>query len=406
MNHFQLLSNTNDGTHKSFLLQCFANASEVWIATAFLKNSGLDLLLPAIKKHINAGKAIQIITGQNFGLTEPKALETLHDLFVTKLKASLFLDKADDKQKVFHPKLFLFQQYDKGIIVSGSANITSGGLSNNEEFSIAVEVPISSHQWKTALEYFTKITSDKNADLVSKVIIKRYEQFYEDQKKARQKQKVSPDKKSSEYGFDYSRLRARLKEYRNEAYSKNINERIKDYKKAKLLLDEIADKNNLQQQRFEEIIDDLVSKKGAYGLWRSGSLYRHRFSVYKCKNQFRDLVKSIKDNQKLNASKVFEEGKRLVGHIRGARINYVAEIMMTYQPERFANLNSNPIRVLDEEAGVYFKSHSSSFNGEDYEEYCGVVLEICDKLHLKNMLEADSFFNDIYWRLKEEEKLK
>jgi HKD family nuclease len=406
MSEVQLISNTTKSNHKDYLLHCFANADEVFIATAFLKSSGLELLLPAIKKHINANKTIQIITGQNFGLTEPKALKTLHDIFEGKLKADLFLDKAEDKQKVFHPKLFLFRQGSNGIIVSGSANITSGGLINNEEFSVSVEVTISSPKWKAAQDYFAWITNSKNADLVSKVIINRYEQFYEEQKKTRQKQKVSPDKKSSEYGFDYSKLIKRLKEYRNKKYLDNLNERIKDYKEAKLLLDEIASSNNLPQKRFEEIIDDLVSKKGVYGLWRSGSLYRHRFDVYECKNEFRQLVKSIKENQHLAASKVFSEGKRLVKSVRGAAINYVAEIMMTYQPDRFANLNSNPINVLKKEAGVYFKSHSSSFNGEDYEEYCGVVLEICTKLKLENMLEADSFFNDIYWELKKEGKVK
>ncbi len=73
---------------------------------------------------------------------------------------------------------------------------------------------------------------------------------------------------------------------------------------------------------------------------------------------------------------------------------------MTYQPKRFANLNSNPITVLDEEAGVYFKSHSSSFNGNDYEEYCSLINEIAMRLELKNMLEVDSFFNEIVWEIK------
>lgn len=405
MSAVQSIYNIVEPGHKNHLLQCFDKAEEVWIATAFLKMSGLDLLLPAIKRHCNAGKQIQIITGQNFGLTEPKALKLLHDFFDHKIHAKLFLDKAEDKQKVFHPKLFLFRHGDKGIIVSGSANITSGGLVSNEEFSVSIEIAVSNPQWKSALDYFDCITGKEKSDLVSKVIIKRYEQFYEEQKKAREKQKVSPDKKSSEYSFDYSKLKERLKKYRNEEYLQNLNERIYDYKVARQLLDEIANTDNLSHSRFKEIIDNLVGKKGASGLWRSGSLYRHRFDVHECQKEFKNLVQTIKDKQMLAASKVFEEGKKLVNSVRGAAINYVAEIMMTYQPGRFANLNSNPIKVLDNEAGVYFKSHSSSFNGDDYEEYCGVVLEICNELHLKDMLEADSFFNDIYWALKKEGNL-
>ena len=70
---------------------------------------------------------------------------------------------------------------------------------------------------------------------------------------------------------------------------------------------------------------------------------------------------------------------------------------MTYQPDRFANLNLNPITVLKEEAGVFYKATSDSFNGDDYEEYCEVINEICQELGLKNMLEADSFINEVYW---------
>lgn len=406
MNAVQILSNTTKPNHKDYLLQCFSVAEEVWIATAFLKTSGLDLLLPLIKKHINNNKPIQIITGQNFGLTEPKALRVLHDLFEKKINANLYLDKAEDKQKVFHPKLFVFRTGNKGRIVSGSANITNGGLTGNEEFSICIETPVTSAEWTSTINYFNQITDSNNADLVSLVVIKRYEQFYNEQKDIRAKQKSVPDKKSSEYSFDYTKLKERLKDYRNDDYKSDLAERTSDYKQAKTLLNEIADSNQLSQKRFEEIIDTLVGQAGEWGLWRSGSLLRLRHKVYACKKEFQKLVQFIKENQQLPAGKIFTKAKLLVDAIKGARINYVAEIMMTYQPERFANLNSNPIKVLKEEAGVYFKSHSSSFNGDDYEEYCKVVKEICKKLHLRDMLEADSFFNEVYWELKRSGKLK
>jgi len=406
MTGLKLLSNATNPNHKQYLLQCFANADEVWIATAFLKNSGLELLIPAIRKHVTASKPIKIITGQNFGLTEPQALRVLHDLFIDKIAANLYLDRAEEKQVVFHPKLFAFRTANTGIIVCGSANITNGGLIGNEEFSVSSETDTSSPEWREVITYFTKITDTKKADLVSLLVINRYEQFYNEQKKVRTKQKSAPDKKASVYTFDYTKLKERLKDYRNNDYRQILKERINDYIKARHLLDEIADSSRMSQRRFEDIIDTLVGKAGVSGLWRSGSLLRLRHEVYRCKTEFRTLVKCIKDNQQQPASKVFSNAKILVSDIDGARINYVAEMMMTYQPDRFANLNSNPINVLKKEAGVYFKSHSNSFNGEDYAEYCNVVLEICKQLKLKNMLEADSFFNNIYWKLKKDGRLR
>jgi hypothetical protein len=63
-------------------------------------------------------------------------------------------------------------------------------------------------------------------------------------------------------------------------------------------------------------------------------------------------------------------------------------------------MNKNPITVLRREGGVNIKASSSSYSGSDYKEYCNLIKEISLKLELQNMLEADSFFNEIYWKIK------
>ena len=69
--------------------------------------------------------------------------------------------------------------------------------------------------------------------------------------------------------------------------------------------------------------------------------------------------------------------KEMVKNVNGAAVNYVTEIMMTYNSVDFANINRNPITVLKEEGGVKIKAHSSSYKGVDYSEYCDLVKEIC-----------------------------
>lgn len=399
MSTIKLVSNCTETNHLSILKKLFKEADEIWLATAFFKMSGLNLLLPLIKKHIKKDLDITIIAGQNFGLTEPEALKTLFTLFQSKLNANLFLDRALDKNIVFHPKLFLFKKGDVATIISGSSNITKGGLENNQEVSLMVETQIPSKEWQTAIKYFENIVDEKNATPVDMMLIKRYELFYKEQLGARMKQKVSPDEKKGGFGFDYDKLERHLKIFREENRI-DFEEREEDYKRARKLLDEIVQSPRMTQSRFEEIIDSLVGAAGRSALWRSGSLFRHRFKVYRSKNEFTKLVSFIRNNQKGQTNKVFEGAKELVKVVKGASINYVTEIMMTYRPNKFANLNSNPITVLKEEAGAYFKSHSSSFNGYDYSEYCLLLKEISKKLGLKNMLYVDSFFNEIYWKIK------
>lgn len=395
-----LISNSESSNHLDFILKCFEEADEVFIATAFLKMSGLTLLLPSIKKHIQSDKPISIIAGQNFGLTEPQALKELFVLFGQKLNATIQLDKAVDKAKVFHPKLFLFKNNNKAFIISGSANITKGGLVNNQEVSLFCETQPSSEEFKQAIEYFEFITNSENASTLNLMLIKRYEQFYEAQLKARVYQKVVPDKQEKEFSFDYKKLKQHLKKFRTAQSKVDFKQRERDYREAKVLLKEIANSARLTQSRFEDIIDALVGAAGQQALWKSGSLFRNRRKVYNCKNEFRALVRFIEDNQELPANKIFGRAKELIKEVEGAAVNYVTEILMTYQPTRFANLNRNPITVLDEEAGVYFKATSFSFNGSDYLEYCSLTQEIAQELELKNMLEVDSFFNEIYWEIK------
>ncbi|WP_431471856.1 hypothetical protein I5168_11495 [Nonlabens sp. SCSIO 43208] len=396
----KLVHNIGASNHLHVIKDLIKSSDELWLATAFLKMSGLNLLLPLIKKHVKASKPILIIAGQNFGLTDPEALKTLFQLFKNQINAHLFIDKAADKSKVFHPKLFLFRTKDTGFIVSGSANITAGGLISNQEVSIHIQTDTSSKEWENAITYFNHITSEENASSVNLMLIKRYEQFYKEQKGIRKYQKAIPKKQETDFEFDYRKLKAHLREYRSDDSYANFEQRKLNYKEAKQLLQEISDNSRLSQNRFEEIIDSLVGSAGYGSLWQSGSLFRQRFKVYECKNEFQNLVKFVIENKKKPTSAVFSGAKELVKKVNGASINYATEIMATIQPNRFAILNRNPITVLDQEAGVYFKSHSSSFNGNDYAEYCLLIREITEELDLENMLEADSFFNEIYWEIK------
>lgn len=404
MDSTKFISNNNSSNHLTAILKHFEEAEEVWMATAFLKMSGLNLLLSSIKKHIKQNKPIHIIAGQNFGLTEPEALRKLYDEFGGYSKAKFYLDKAEGSQSIFHPKLFIFKKDSKGIIVSGSANITKGGLTTNKEASLQVEESISSSIWKETITYFEEMCNKDNAESLNLMLINRYRDFYNEQIKISEQQKAVPEKKSSDYSFSYIKLKKRLKDYKIDDFNEKFKQREIDYKKAKELLSEIVDSKRLTQGRYEEIIELLVGKSGQRALWQSGSMNRHKAKVFECKDEFRILVKFIKENQKSSPNNVFTNAKELVQNVYGAGINYVTEIMMTFQPERFANLNDNPITVLKEEAGVYFKSSSNSYNGEDYQEYCLITEEICDQFELKNLLEVDSFFNEIYWKLKQENR--
>lgn len=396
----KFLANSKTGNHLKTLTENLEQYDEALFAVAFLKVSGLTRLILTLKKFLKSGKRISIIAGQNFALTQPEALHTLRKLFQIYPTSKIYLAKANSVNSVFHPKLYLFKSKNVCCIISGSANITEGGLTNNKETSLIADCKDTDEIWKEASDYYNSLISSDNADEATLLVIKQYETFYEQQKQYNKKAKVIPTKTKSQIAFDYHNLLKHFQKFDNVKRQERFKNKLQNYKEAKKVLDEIADNARLTQKQFEPLLDTLVGSKEDYNLWHSGSLFRLRRSVYPYFKEFRALVRYIRENKSLPASVVFKNAKEKVKLIEGAAVNYITEIMMTYNYNDFANMNRNPITVLKQEGGVNIKAHSSSFTEFDYEEYCELIKEISSKLGLRNMLEADTFFNEIYWKIK------
>jgi hypothetical protein len=91
---------------------------------------------------------------------------------------------------------------------------------------------------------------------------------------------------------------------------------------------------------------------------------------------------------------------RKAKQISGVGENIATEILLSYNPEKFANLNDNPLTVLSL-VGKDFP-YISSFTGQDYVEYVDLLTKIKNELGLSTFLEIDSFFNYVYWNLMDE----
>lgn len=380
------------------------SADEVLIAVAFLKQSGLGNLMPALQRHLTDGKMVTIIAGRHYALTEPKALLSLHGLFSNNSNAKLLLAKAEKGSSVFHPKLYLFRQGDSCHIICGSANMTGGGLENNVECALTVPCSINDKAWQSAYRFFNSIAQPEYAEEATLLAIKKYEANYEQQRQITKA--ASAHQKMSTDAFDYERLNAYLVKIKKADLDKWYKDKVYHYEQARKVLDRIADHSSLTQAKFISLIEELVGKRGEKGWWHSGSLFRNKGYVFNHPKPFQKLVRFIRSNKNQSAATLYQQAVEQVSKIDGAGPNYVTEIMMTYAPYKFANLNANPIKVLKTKGGVYLKSTSSSFSGYDYEQYCQLIGEINTRLGFRSMLEADTFFNEIYWQIKASERAK
>lgn len=100
-------------------------ADRLDLAVAYAKSSGVGRLLS-----IALPRRTRAVVGLGFGLTDPAAVEQLE-------RAGSELRAVDDTSALaasqFHPKLYLVERGERLTVLSGSANLTYGGLTANVE---------------------------------------------------------------------------------------------------------------------------------------------------------------------------------------------------------------------------------------------------------------------------------
>jgi hypothetical protein len=149
--HVQTVS--SKGTMLSLITRAASSGryNKLIVLVAYATRLGCDTLIAALKETCKNWVSMdkQWIISLDFGHTQPEALEILAQL----PKSSVFIPNANlvlnSKLKPpirFHPKLYYFQSSsdpNKVAIVSGSCNLTKGGLySNTEQATITVLHPV------------------------------------------------------------------------------------------------------------------------------------------------------------------------------------------------------------------------------------------------------------------------
>jgi len=380
-------------SHHDFIKNLLNQADEAYIAVAFLKIGGLNLLIPFFKEETH----FQILCGVNFGITDPAALSTLLSYADKSTKILPYLIKLNNK-KVFHPKMYLVKKGSTCHIIIGSANLTNGGLNVNDECSLYYQCNETDSIWLESLTYFQDCIGPEKADLLGTRVISIYREYSKKQKARNALAEEFPDT-TNNLIYDLTKLKVFYDRLDKTQIAKDFKLKKQHYKEAKEVLDQILSRTHPAAQ-FKSLLEDLVGKKGERGLWYSNGMFRGKATIFNEQALFKKLIKTIKTNVHRNPEFIYDEAKKVADKIYGLGPNFIGEIMMTYAPDKLANINSNPITVLRKEGGADIKSNSQNYNGMNYEEYNSIIKEIAAKLGLKDMLEMDYFFNEIFQKIK------
>jgi len=176
------------------------HSCKISIAVAFLENSGVEIIRQSIEEIKKNHVSISVITGLDFGITSPEALQELLNLDV---RCNILHGEN------FHPKLYIFEKNDNEVtIIIGSSNLSKGGLSTNFEANIILKGDISEAPIRDAKDYFSYLCS-KSVPVDDKII-----ELY-----SRRKNIVDEIKNDVNKDERINKINDELKEYLNQKVS-------------------------------------------------------------------------------------------------------------------------------------------------------------------------------------------
>ena len=135
----RLITNVGRKNHRALIKKLILSSENIIISSGWMKQEGLQKLVPSFKKAIEYNDAsITIYTNKIH--TEDEAAERLKE--IQQIKHVLI----PKNKKTLHSKIYYFQKDNEFIALIGSANITMGGLINSEELSVEIKGHLGSEE--------------------------------------------------------------------------------------------------------------------------------------------------------------------------------------------------------------------------------------------------------------------
>ena len=104
--------------------------NEALFALAFVRQSGVNLLVKEMSNLIQRKGKLLILFANDFGATEADAVVSLQEIGAEV--------KFFSSQQSFHPKGYIFKKSNEGYAIIGSSNLSASGLSTGIEWSVSV----------------------------------------------------------------------------------------------------------------------------------------------------------------------------------------------------------------------------------------------------------------------------
>ena len=125
----QLIDNLSPSNHLEKLIDLISKYDTIILCAGWVKLDGVELISESLRLAVERGAKITVVSNKKH--TAPLCVKHLK-----RIKVNHFFPKKGCKY--VHTKLYYFEGNDKYTYIIGSANITKGALTNNEELSVCI----------------------------------------------------------------------------------------------------------------------------------------------------------------------------------------------------------------------------------------------------------------------------
>jgi HKD family nuclease len=374
----ELISNSTSPTHLTTIKKLLKNSNEVIICVAFLKNSGLVQILKQLPKNST------FYIGTDYYITEPSAIKML-------LKEGFKVYLIKKQNATFHPKIYYFKKGKQVSILTGSANLTGGGLETNFETSVLIQTTALS----SVDNKFTNMLDEfhKNSELIiGNLQLSQYEREFE---AFRNKQKKANNDFQEEmqgvHKIELTKLPSYFNKYLKQEGVDRHDNRVIRYNEIKKMLDKLIKADIKSASSFLEYYDEIA------GMFYSSDLLRSKNSFAKSYKKIIAAIKFIKENKSKDTKYVYEHSFNLIYSVKGFGINNLTEILNTYNPAKFSVANGRTIKSLADLGFAELpKTDKRFFTPDVYENYNNLISEIAIKCKAKDLGQVDHFLSWYY----------
>ncbi len=123
----KLITNISDTSHRHRLVELISTADKIVLCSGWINPKGLKTILNPLKSALERGADVRIYTNKKH--TPKRCINTLS-------RAGINHKIVDNETKYLHSKIFYFTEGKSYTVLIGSANLTYGGLVDNEELSV------------------------------------------------------------------------------------------------------------------------------------------------------------------------------------------------------------------------------------------------------------------------------